>query len=290
MDHRLKSAIQWALSIAPGGMRLNDRLQRTRNSLPDWYHEAKIDKIQELIPGAPPKIAVEIGAGWDLLMALALRYSGCASVHCIDIHPHLDAIRIRQSLERLHARGIGPNVMGEPTGHVSLPKLVEHLQTTHGIRYQAPADARATDYAEHSVDLVYTYHVFEHVPEEAIAAIHRETLRILKPGGMAIHWIDLQDHWAYSGSGQGIHGFLAHGPLAWKLFNPPIHYQNRLRAPDHIRLMGDAGFAKLDTRIDEATPEQIQQLNKPRAIHSSVRRGMSLEQLGAREIRIVAIK
>lgn len=271
-------------------MRLNDRLQRTRNSLPDWYHEAKIDKVQEMLHEATPGIAVEIGAGWDLLMALALRYCGCASVHCIDIHPHLDAIRIRQSLDRLHARGLGPGASDEPTTRLTLARLVEHLQTAHAIRYQAPADARATGYAENSVDLVYTYHVLEHVPEDAIAAIHRETLRILKPGGMAIHWVDLQDHWAYSGSGQGIHAFLAHGPLAWKLLNPPIHYQNRLRAPDHIRLVRDAGFVNLDTRIDEATPEQIQRLGMPRAVHPSVRRGMTLEQLGAREIRIVAIK
>lgn len=280
----------------PGGLKLNDYLQGLRKSLPDWHHELKIDLASEILEefksrseGRAPSLAVEIGAGWDLLMPLAIKHLGCQSIHCLDIHPHLDKARIRQSLDRLSLRKIGPGSESFPT-NAKLSDLVAYLRTNHGLSYDAPADARSTAFDDNSVDLVYTYHVLEHVPETAIGEIHRESLRILKPGGLAIHFIDLQDHWAYSGSGQSIHGFLAHDPLCWKFLNPPIHFQNRLRSTDHIHLFRKSGFLNFHSKVDEATPEQLSRLEQPGSIHPSQRRNLSLEEIGAREIRLIGIK
>ena len=53
-----------------------------------------------------------------------------------------------------------------------------------------------------SADLVVSYTVFEHLrsPDTTVA----ETFRVLREGGMAVHWIDLGDHlqfWPGGGSG-----------------------------------------------------------------------------------------
>jgi len=297
MDYRLKALAQWGLSVLPGGMALNDRLQRVRNGLPDSYHEGKIDHALELLElwrsatsnaDQFPSEALEIGAGWDLLMALAVATSGCRSVRCLDVHPHLDAVRIGQSLERLRRRGI--STPGDVQANLQPDRILSTLATNFGIHYAAPADARDTKLSEGSIDLIYTYHVFEHVPEPALLAIHKESFRLLKKGGIAVHWIDLQDHWAYSGTGRSLHGFLSDGPVRWNLLNPPIHYQNRLRAPDHLRIVREAGFENIEVVADLPTPEQWTDLQKPGAIHPTQVRGMSLEELGTTNLRLVLHK
>jgi hypothetical protein len=36
--------------------------------------------------------------------------------------------------------------------------------------------------------------------------------------------------------------FLRFSDPVWSLVNSPLHYQNRLRAPDYLRLVREAGF------------------------------------------------
>ena len=65
-----------------------------------------------------------------------------------------------------------------------------------GIDYRAPGDATNTGLEDGSVDAHFSYNVFEHVPAEAIEKILAEARRILKPGGVCVHYVDPSDHYA----------------------------------------------------------------------------------------------
>src|SRR5207249_8456650 len=119
---------------------------------------------------------------------------------------------------------------------------VSELEERLGILYLAPRDARATGLPAESVDFVSSTDVCEHVPADDLAAIFRECQRLLRPGGAFSCRIDLQDHYAYFDRSLSRYNFLRYSEPTWALVNSPLHYQNRLRAPDYLRLVREAGL------------------------------------------------
>jgi Methyltransferase domain len=300
MNVLLKCAIQWGLSLVPGGDRINDRLQRIRKMLPDWHFEKKIDDAQVILDlvkrhsltgaGASPLVGLEIGAGWDMQLPLAMRASGLSKIHCIDIRRHLDGARIGEAVKRVRSRS--------DAGRPGLPEwscpsdseIEKHLESGYGIHYQAPCDARRTAFPTGFLDLYLSYNVFEHVPKEELSAILAESFRLLKPGAISVHCIDLQDHWAYADLRYPVHGFLRYGKLAWKLMNPPIHYQNRLRSKQFKAMACDAGFELVEALEVGADPQQLTTLRSRGFVHEDLRSLGTAEELGITSLRLVLRK
>jgi SAM-dependent methyltransferase len=189
---------------------------------------------------------------------------------------HLDTVRVQQTISRLR-RVLSPEKCATiadwpTTAKESAESILERL---YGIRYKAPCDARHTSFGPDGFDLFLSHNVMEHVPPHDLAAIHRESLRILKPGAVAVHLIDLQDHWAYATLRRSVHGFLGNGPISWKLLNPPIHYQNRLRSKEHVLLARTAGF------------EVMEAIETPASGFAGIG---TLEELGVTALRLILRK
>lgn len=106
------------------------------------------------------------------------------------------------------------------------------------IDWQA-CSAQSTPCADGSLDLILSHHVLEHIPD--IAAVFREQMRILKPGGHLLHVVDLRDHYfAYPLE------MLTFSRFAWEgILTSPSRgagFQNRLRADDYAGRLAEAGF------------------------------------------------
>jgi SAM-dependent methyltransferase len=97
--------------------------------------------------------------------------------------------------------------------------------------------------AEKSYDVALSYTVYEHLrnPEMTV----RETFRILRNGGIAVHLIDLGDHLYYGSKGDPdkVLNCLRYSKRVWNLMsiNRSI-YVNRLRQSEWIELHKNAGF------------------------------------------------
>lgn len=269
--------------------------------MPDWFMANKLAVAKEILDlytrnsreALPPDRikSLEIGAGWDLLLPLAMRGCGAEEIHCIDIFPHLDTRRIADAIALL--RKLDPEACASRLPEWTEPAeggLGDHLKSGYGIRYAAPCDARRTDFQESSFDLFLSYHVMEHIPPQDLREIHRESFRLLKPGAVAIHYVDLQDHWAYATPRRSVHGFLGNGPTAWKCLNPPLHYQNRLRSKEHVESLTSVGFEIVVRNETRATEEQLAALRQPGAVHSEIQAKGSLEELGVTYLVVVARK
>ena len=234
-----KAALQRGLGLVPQGERLNYLFQRhVARSLPAGESvfrrkfaraEQHVAAYEEHGPGTPLADAVfyEFGVGWDLAIPLSYASLGVGRQVLVDIRPSARVELVNDSLSRLEREPIQ-----------SLAELEERF----GIEYLAPCDARATGLPAESVDFVSSTDVCEHVPEDDLAAIFRECFRLLRPGGAFSCRIDLQDHYSYFDRSLSRYNFLRFSEGTWALVNSPIHFQNRLRAPDYLRLVRDAGF------------------------------------------------
>ncbi len=97
-----------------------------------------------------------------------------------------------------------------------------------------------------SVDLLLSKSVLEHVTAGAVPGLVDETYRVLRPGGAAVHMIDLRDHLWIDGDERVTGDWLAalrYSPRAYRLqFSHRSTYVNRLREPDWRREFERAGF------------------------------------------------
>jgi len=277
MDWRVKGVIQKTLSTLPGGLRLNSELQRFLGGLRNFDHHAGfkvgdwsnsmgyLAKVGFSVRGAR---IMEIGSGWLPTFPICFFLAGASSVATFDIvrlmSPKL-TLRLLDSLEK-RAEEIAL-LAGAESGEIRA-KLADLRQTNSikellckaGIEYYAPADGCASQLEADSVDLVYSNSVLEHVPKEVIAGLLRESMHVLKPGGLVMHNVGCNDHYAFFDRSISFVNFLQYDERQWKRWNNPIQYQNRLRAPEFLQLAAEAGLevVQSSTNVRPDSKEALQ--------------------------------
>lgn len=258
MHWKIKGWAQKVLSNTPGGTALNDRLQMVgglrhfeaniADKVSDWKQTCQyLSDVQFGIPGAS---IVEVGTGWYPVLPICFSFAGAGCIKTYDIHRHLNPKLTRRALADLepHLDAIAEFCASSPAElrskyrqMLQAPAIGDLLRLS-GIEYHAPGDARSTGLPSNSVDLVYSNSVFEHVPRQAILEILRESQRILKPGGLALHNIGCNDHYAFFDRSISFVNFLRFTESEWRRWNNSLQYQNRLRAPQFFDLAAEAGL------------------------------------------------
>jgi SAM-dependent methyltransferase len=210
---------------------------------------------------------MEIGTGWHPALPFCFVLAGADSITTFDIVRLLGetvTFRLLDSLEK-HVPKIA-DLAGEISAivHARLLELrrsenLGELLTKSRIEYFAPADGRTTGLEPNSVDLVYSNSVLEHVPRDVIRDLMKESFRVLKPGGLVMHNIACNDHYAFFDKSISFVNFLQYEEREWRLWNNPIQYQNRLRAPEFVDLGIAAGFEVISkkTHVRPGTLEAL---------------------------------
>jgi SAM-dependent methyltransferase len=290
---KYKAALQRVFSAAPQGHRLNFLFQRAIGGLP--VSDRSLDAAVELACHHIEKVSkygqvktcdarfFEFGAGWDLHMPLALAALGAGSQQVVDIRPLLRPKLVTNIARRLtQLEAPGPDWAPVwPVPNEDLDALLRRAR----IDYRAPCDARSTGLREDSIDYVTSTNTLEHIPPDEIVAILREVHRILKPSGLASFQVDYNDHYSYFDTTIGPYNYLQFDDRGWHRYNSALHFQNRLRHDDYLRLFRDAGFVLLDEVVDAPTERERAELD--RLPLDSRYRGTSLATLGIRSSRVV---
>ena len=224
----------------------------------------------------PSRRIFEFGAGWDLYGNLVLWCYGLGGQIVYDQTEYARPEEINVIIRHLAAEP-PPGAIRIPLHEIATgPGWVDDLRASYGIAYGAPADAGRTPFPDSSFDAVVTTSVFEHLPPAAIERILRENARILKPDGVMLHAIDYSDHYSHSDGTIGGYNFLRFSDAAWRLYSPPIHYQNRLRHSDYGRIFARHGLRAAFVRrhVPAHAPGEISALR----LHASFR-DRSVEEL-----------
>ncbi len=208
--------------------KLNPTILATYN-----YH---VDSFRTLSADA---CALEFGAGRNLLTPLLLSAAGAKRVYAFDLEPLASTEQVNDIIVQLSAM-----VPGSWPAIASL----DDLGRLYRIEYRAPGDARATGLPDRSVDFVYSTATLEHIPAEDIAAILRECKRIATPRALFSFIIDYHDHHGTADPSIGRFHFYRYADAAWRKFNPPNYFQNRLRHGDHQRIFDQVGLQTVKVR------------------------------------------
>jgi SAM-dependent methyltransferase len=279
VDWRVKGVIQKGLSLLPAGRRLNSVLQERLGGLRQF--EASVDSkihddwlvlcehMRELRCPIAGAVFLEIGTGRFPALPLGFTLAGAARCFTYDVDPLLDWRLTRRAWERLevHLEAIAArlgldaeDVRGRWRRLAGAATLAEFLRAA-AIDYRAPADAAATGLPPASIDVVFSNSVLEHVAREAIGPLMRETRRVLRPGGLAIHSVNCGDHYAYFDARLSPIHYLRFGERTWRVWNNGLQHQNRLRADDFLELTRRAGLEIVLNR-QQPRPELLARLDE----------------------------
>lgn len=270
IDWRAKALLQRTLSAIPGGTKANYLLQRATRSLP--LSEAKVrqhsdiagqhmEAIRRCGDVAPESATFfEFGAGWDLHVPQALYCLGARRQIVVDIARLARPALVHSVAQQL--RNNPPVGATHTIPAISTTMPMDEVLEAMGISYLAPADARNTALESGSIDYITSTNTLEHIPREDIGAILAECRRLIRSGGVASFQIDYQDHYSYFDPDIGPYNYLRFSSRRWKVFNSAIHFQNRLRHDDYLRLVAAAGFEVLDERIERPTEGDLEQLRE----------------------------
>lgn len=198
-------------------------------------------RIMQRRADAPQLQLLEIGAGWDLYANLIYWCYGFENQIAIDVRRWARAETVNAAIAHL-AKDPPPAALRVPKIKLDAASFETSLKEVYGIRYLAPLDASSTDLPAGSIDVICTTSVFEHIPEQVLAAILKEFRRIIRPDGMMTHTIDFTDHYSHADPAITDFNYLQFGNRQWMRHNPGIHFQNRLRTRDFRRLIEDADF------------------------------------------------
>jgi ubiquinone/menaquinone biosynthesis C-methylase UbiE len=157
--------------------------------------------------GLSGKEILEIGPGHTFQIMQKARENGASGVTIIDIEKYLSSSDVQK----------------------------------HSIDYRI-YNGTVMPFSEASFDIVCSHTVFEHLRDATVTV--NETYRVLKPGGISVHVIDLQDHFFFGVENPRIFNCLRYSNRVWKAmtFNRST-FVNRLRYSDWIALFEEAGFA-----------------------------------------------
>lgn len=230
MNWRLKALGHWGVSLLPRSDDLGYLMQRRlTKSLPmsnELFDEqvSAADRHLALATrhiGRSPRSVYEFGAGWDLVVPLVLASRGV---------PHQTVTDVRRLLR--------PELVADTAIRLGTSADWESL----GIKYLAPLNARATGLPAASFDVVTSTNTLEHVPETQLLPLLAECRRLLRADGVMTAKVDYRDHYSYGDPAVGPFAFLRYGPREWRKWNPPSHYQSRLRHVDYLRAFEASGL------------------------------------------------
>lgn len=178
---------------------------RARSSINDsliYAHHvfAEIDFLARKHLAQRPSSVLEIGPGVNLGVLFCFVASGVERAVGVDIERMTDLTpsfykTLKDYLGCVEGFAWWRYFATKTHPHASFPHCAEMLnadEVLQRIDYRSPVSAGQLPFDDDSFDLIYSVATLEHVsdPERTVS----ETKKALRPGGISVHEIDLQDH------------------------------------------------------------------------------------------------
>lgn len=235
----LKIGLKMAWSRLPLPHRLWRRLGVFRHGAmqrPDYAYAVFAGHLRHagLRPPLTGMTLLEFGPGDSLFSAVIARAMGAERTWLVDAGRFAvdDAAAYRRMAGFLADKGLTPPDLDDARDLGAVLTACGGTYLTEGLSSLARIPDR-------SVDLVWSQAVLEHVRRGEFPDTLRELRRVLKPGGVASHRVDLRDHLADALNS------LRFDQARWEspLFANSGFYTNRIRLPQMMAAFAAAGLA-----------------------------------------------
>ncbi|MXS83053.1 class I SAM-dependent methyltransferase [Nitrosomonas oligotropha] len=193
--------------------------------------------------------AVELGTGWIhwFGLYLALHNDKKISLDLFDVwdNRQLDALKgafNKLSCQWEHDTSKNTTQRNRLSSILSVNSFDE-LYRIFDAKYTIDNEGSLAGYPSTNYDLIFSFHVMEHINRDSIEESIEHMFRMLKPGGFCIHQIGIDDHLAHYDSKASQKNYLQFSLTKRKyLFENIVQYHNVLQGDDYQNLFRKKGF------------------------------------------------
>ncbi|MFC5061609.1 glycosyltransferase [Actinomycetospora atypica] len=227
---------------------------RTSRSVDERYVErarallAQVDRFDALQPGDE---VLELGTGWLHWESTVLRLFHDVRITMVDVVDNRLFGTYQTWLAQLGRHLAADDTLSASRRAAAMTLLGDILRCESfdevydllGMRYVVDPTGRFDDLPEERFALVVSADVLEHVRREALPSLLATTRRALRPGGLAVHRIDLVDHFHYFDPTTSPKHYYRYDDRTWnRWFDTDVQYVNRIQRPEWRTLFAEAGF------------------------------------------------
>jgi len=207
---------------------------------------------------------LELGTGWIHWFGLYLRLQidEVARLDLFDVWDNRQLDALKNSFYALQARWQADasvsNAQRERLAGILQAESFDELYAQTGAYYKIDDKGSLASYPVEAFDLIFSFHVLEHVGRDAIHDSILHMYRMLKPGGYCIHQIGIDDHLAHYDSTQSKKTYLKYSlALRKRIFENVVQYHNVLQGADYQRLFAETGFEIVKTDREKCDIESL---------------------------------
>jgi hypothetical protein len=251
MNWKLKSLAMHFLAHAPGSLVMHRWLQR---NITGRYLDRLSNEVVAVysyhvknflgLPDPERRCALEFGVGRNLLTPLLLSAAGARQIFAFDIEKLATLEHINHVIRQLRELDIAcPGQVWREIENIKVD-----LKRYYRINYLAPCDVRRTALPPGSIDFICSTSTLEHIARADIVSIVAECRRLCSPFALMSFVIDYHDHYSTADSKITRFNFYRYSERNWRWFNPPNHFQNRMRHSDYEVLFDSCGLTALERR------------------------------------------
>jgi len=206
---------------------------------------------------------LELGTGWTHFYGIFLRLCSDAKIVLFDVQDNRQFSALKDRCLKL--AGMLPAQFASDQkddalqAHIELVAReiskagdFEDLYRRLGMNYIVNPTGSLDTFSSNSFDAVFSIDVFEHIDRFSMKKTVENIYRILKPGGISVHQIGLDDHLGHYVPDMPSKNYLRFSDAAWKTwYENKLQYINRLQSSDFLEIFKSVGFKLLSLETEQ---------------------------------------
>ena len=133
-------------------------------------------------------------------------------------------------------------------------RLADNFEAAYAVARLVYRCGSVNPYPSCTFDRIFSVDVLEHVDASHFPQAARSWFEILKPSGMFVAQVGLDDHTAMYSDGYGTKRYLRYSEMTWRvLLGNSVQYINRLPASTIVSLLKDVGFEIVSVETHDCT-------------------------------------
>lgn len=210
-----------------------------------WEQAAKANALE------PGKRILELGTGWTHANSLYIGLLGHAEIDVFDVVDNRSLAALKHQIPRVLATiqesadhsEAEKREAGRRAAAILQASTMDRVYEILSMRYQVGGDG-APRYPQANFDFIFSMDVLEHVRREQFQASARQWKTLLKPDGVFVSQVGLDDHLSHLDRSKHTKHYLQHSKRVGKyLVECDLKYINRLSASEILAMFLRAGFA-----------------------------------------------
>jgi hypothetical protein len=209
-----------------------------------------------------PRRMLDVGTGWSHFYSLFLALFHDASFTMFDVTDNrsLKELRVRARWLRDHIEEVrASTAVPLRTNALALLESVAAAPTIDDVyaslkmSYVVDAEGSLDSLPDAEYDVLFSMDVLEHVQRRGMMAAVRSYHRLLRPGGLSLHQVGIDDHFSHGVPAASPKHYLQFSRRQWAAMVSSLQYHNRLQAGHFQSIFASCGFELIGcTRLQDA--------------------------------------